>query len=84
MGGGVVHVLVFASVCECWARPMPSVWQAEGIGQHPQRLTGTRQTGRLDVSHSHATESANIACNTYQNPPRKPPQTRTHTACNMP
>lgn len=81
---GCVRARVFLSVCECQACPKPSVRQAEGIGQHPQRSAGSRQAGRLDVAHSHATESARITCNITQHPPRKLPQTRTHRACNMP
>lgn len=42
-----VRALVFLSVCKCWACPKPSVQQAEGIGQHPQRSTGNRQAGSM-------------------------------------
>lgn len=78
---GCVHARVFLSVCECQACPKPSVRQAEGIGQHPQRSAGSRQAGSMSpiamrqrVQGSHAT----------QHPPRKIPQTRTHKACSMP
>lgn len=71
-----VRALVFLSVCKCWACPKPSVQQAEGIGQHPQRSTGNRQAGRLDVAHSHATKR--ISCNTPSKNPTNP-----DTACNM-
>lgn len=71
-----VRALVFLSVCECRACPKPSVRPVKGIGQHPQRSAGSRQAGRLDVAHSHATKR--ISCNT----PIEKSNNR-HTACSM-
>lgn len=73
-------MLVFLTVSVGRASPKPSVRQLEGISPHPYWW---QAAGRLvDISHSHATESARIACNPLH--PRRFPQTQAHRACNMP
>lgn len=79
-------------VCTCSCVPecvqvsgMPKAMCAEGRGHQPTSTAlGRQQAGRLHVAHSHATQSARIACNNTRHTPSKIPQTWSHRACNMP
>lgn len=65
---------------------MPKAKCEEGRGHQPTSTAlGRQQAGRLHVAHSHATESARIACNNNtQHTLSKIPKTWSHRTCNMP